>query len=115
MKDLEISKSSILKKKKKAKNKDFGPEQTWTGDPWLKKLSSIHLSYLQLDDQKREKSTKVLTPAVQTQWPATSLYSFCLSSQKRNLFRDVFANIVENMLNTIVPSFSVSMANRNLA
>ena len=39
------------------KNKNFGPERTWTGDPWLKKLWSIHLSYLQLDDQKREKST----------------------------------------------------------
>ena len=115
MKDLEISKSSILKKKKKAKNKDFGPERTWTGDPWLKKRWSIHLSYLQLDDQKREKSTKVLTPAVQTQCPATNLYSFCLSLQKKNLFRDVFAIIVENMLSTIVPSFSVSMANRNLA
>ena len=91
MRDLEISKSSIFKKKKKkkAKNKDFGPEWTWTRDPWLKKLSSIHLSYLQLDDQEREKSTKVLTPAVQTQRPATSLYRFCLSSQKRNLFGGV--------------------------
>ena len=80
-----------------------------------KKKKGIHLSYLQPDDQKREKSSKVLTRAVQTQWPATSLYSFRLSSQKRSLFGDVFANIVENMLSTIVPSFSVSMANRNLA
>ena len=111
-KDLEISKSSILKKKKRKWRTKIGPERTWTGNPWLKKLWSIHLSYLQLDDQKREKSTKVLTHSVQTQWSATSLYSFCLSSQKRSLFGDVFANIVENMLSTIVPSFSVSMANR---
>ena len=44
-KDLEISKSSILKKKKRKWRTKIGPERTWTGDPWLKKLWSIHLSY----------------------------------------------------------------------
>ena len=111
-KDLEISKSSILKKKKRSME-DFGPERTWTVDPWLKKRSSIHLSYLQLDDLERKKSTTVLTCAVKPWWPATSLYSFCLSSQKRNLYGGVFVVVFENMLSSIVPSFSVSMANRN--
>ena len=47
--DLEFSSSSIWKRKKWS-DKNFGAEQTWTGDHSLKNLQSIHLGYLQVDE-----------------------------------------------------------------
>ena len=107
--DVQISKSSILIYKKNEVSKTLNPRASLDCRPLAQESAIyIHLSYLQLDDLKWKMSATVLMCAEES-WSATSLYSFCLSLQKRNLFKDVFIDIVKNMLakhnSTLVLSF----------
>ena len=79
-KDLEFSKSSIWKRKKKVKKQDSGAKRTWTGDHSLTNRRSIHLSFLRVDECRWK--MKLFRCPPHTTCTSTALASVCYGQRR---------------------------------
>ena len=91
---LDISKSSIFKRKKKWSYKDSCAERTWTKDHSLKNPHSIHLRYLQVDECRWKKIDQTIstgtdncksTAVANSRKARTRTFRFTLFKSKYNI------------------------------